>query len=387
MIRVAVKPVLLKWAMDRSQKPYSVIEKRFPKLKAWIKGEAQPTQRQIQDFAGATSTPLGYFFLSEPPDERLPIPDFRTMTYKALHTPSAHLLETIYAMQRRQAWLRESMIDAGVAPLDFAGVARLGDKPETIAHDMRRAVGLGRGWAEGVRTWREALGELRRAIENLGVMAVINGVVANNTHRKLDVKEFRGFALCDQYAPLIFVNGADTKSAQMFTLAHELAHIWLGSEGVSGYEGPFPKGDVVEELYCDRVAAEFLVPESEIRSCWTEASASDSPFEDLARRFKISPIVAGRRAMDMGLVTRTTFYDFYKSYCAQELHLEAKKKEKGKSGGDFFNNQNTRVGERFAKEVFRAAKEGRLLFREAYRLTGLYGETFSKYARHLGIDL
>ena len=114
---------------------------------------------------------------------------------------------------------------------------------DAVGREMRRAIGLHDGWADGVRTWQDAVSELRRAIEDLGVMAIINGVVGNNTHRTLNVEEFRGFALTDPYAPLIFVNGADAKSAQMFTLAHELAHIWLGTEGLSGFDTLLPGRD------------------------------------------------------------------------------------------------------------------------------------------------
>jgi Zn-dependent peptidase ImmA (M78 family) len=243
---------------------------------------------------------------------------------------------------------------------------------------MRRIIGFGDGWAAEVRTWQEAVSRLRQAIEELGVMAVINGVVGNNTHRKLDVEEFRGFALCDAHAPLIFVNGADAKSAQMFTLAHELAHVWLGSEGVSGFEDLFPGGSETED-FCDKAAAEFLVPERELKAVWNEAKRAARPFEDLARRFKVSPIVTGRRAMDLRLVDREAFFTFYRAYVAEE-----RRRSKGPGGGDFYNNQNTRVGALFATHVIRAAIEGRVGFKEAYDLTGLRGGAFQEYAERLG---
>ena len=163
-----------------------------------------------------------------------------TVAGSATAKPSPDLLDTLYTMQRRQAWLRESLVEHEAEPLPLVGSARLGDEPDAAGREMRRALNLDEGWAAGVRTWEDAVGELRRAIEHLGVMAVINGVVGNNTHRRLRVEEFRGFALTDPYAPLIFVNGADAKSAQMFTLAHELAHIWLGTEGVSGFDTLLP---------------------------------------------------------------------------------------------------------------------------------------------------
>jgi Zn-dependent peptidase ImmA (M78 family) len=264
------------------------------------------------------------------------------------------------------------------------------DDPAAIGQEMRRLLGLGDGWAATVRTWQEAVSALRSAIEAVGVMAVINGVVGNNTRRVLDVGEFRGFALSDDYAPLIFVNGADARSAQMFTLAHELAHLWLGAEGsgLSGFPGIFPDGGAVE-TFCDRAAAEFLVPEAELRAGWSEVRREETPFEILARRFKVSPIVVGRRAMDLRLVDREYFFDFYEVYIRQERkHLPARQAGKqATGGGDFYNNQNTRVGKLFATQVIRAAREGRIGFKQAYELTGLNGGAFQEYARRLGMEL
>lgn len=384
--RIAIEPALFRWAMERSRKPDTALSERFPKLGAWLSGESAPTLKQLEDFSQATHAPLGYLFLPEPPEERLPIPDFRTLSGTAVRSPSADLLDTLYTMQQRQWWLRETLVEADGEPLGIVGSARLSDRPEAVAAAMREALGLQRGWARGVTTWKDAISALRHAIQELGVMAVINGVVGNNTHRKLDVAEFRGFALCDPYAPLIFVNGADTKSAQIFTLAHELAHVWIGREGLSGFEGLFPDYGEVER-FCNHVAAEFLVPARELEVCWAEACAAAQPYEFLARRFKVSPIVAARRAMDLRLISREAFFAFYKDYTAQERHLEMRRKEQGKGGGDFYNNQNTRVGERFALEVFRAAKEGRVMYTEAYRLTGLQGAAFRNYAQALGIEV
>ena len=320
-------------------------------------------------------------FLTEPPEERLPISDFRTVAGGASTQPSPDLLDTLYAMQRRQAWMREFLVGNGAEPLVFVASARLADDPAAVGREMRRALGLEEGWAAGVRTWQDAVSELRRMIEDLRVMAVINGVVGNNAHRRLSAAEFRGFALSDRYAPLIFVNGADAKSAQMFTLAHELAHVWLGEEGLSGFEKLLPGGTEVED-WCNRAAAEFLVPSAALRERWMQVSRGQSPFEDLARTFKVSPVVTARRAMDLNLIDRDTFFDFYQQYVNQERPARA-----ASSGGDFYNNQNARVGKFFANCVMRAAMEGQVGFREAYELTGLRGGTFHDYAARLGIRL
>lgn len=380
MARIAVKPELLRWARERVGRRVDEFGQKFKKLAEWERGELKPTLKQLEDFAAATHVPFGYFFLPEPPEEQIPIPDLRTIRNEEISHPSPDLLDTIHAMQRRQAWLREELVECEAAPQDYVGSATLADNPQGVGREMRRIVGLEDGWAATVQTWQEAVGHLRRAIEDLGVMAVVNGVVGNNTHRKLDVDEFRGFALSDEYAPLVFVNGADAKSAQMFTLAHELAHIWLGQSALTDVGlVTEPSQDV--EAWCNRAAAEFLVPERELRACWPEVRHERSPFETLARRFKVSPIVAGRRAMDLRLVSREAFFAFHQEYIARERN------RRSGTGGDFYTNQNTRVGERFALQVIRAAKSGRVTFKEAYSLTGLRGGAFQEYANRLGVVL
>ena len=379
--RVDIAPDRYRWAVERSRVDAGELQRKFPKLSEWQAGEASPTLKQLEKFAAATKSPIGYFFLSEPPEERLPVADFRTVADASQVSPSPDLLDTLYMMQRRQAWMREALVDAEADPLAFVGSARLVDEPGAVGREMRRALDFDGGWASEVRSWQDAVSELRRAVERLGVMAVINGVVGNNTHRQLDVEEFRGFALADPYAPLIFVNGADAKSAQMFTLAHELAHIWLGEEGLSGFEFLLPGGTDVEE-WCNRAAAEFLAPARELMARWEETKRAANPYQALALAFKVSPVVAARRTLDLGLISRGEFHDFYRDHVGRERGPGA-----SSSGGDFYNNQNTRVGELFATQVLHAAMEGRIGFKEAYDLTGLRGGTFQKYARRLGFDL
>jgi Zn-dependent peptidase ImmA (M78 family) len=380
MTKVAISPRVLEWAIERVGERGELLYQKFPRLEEWESGDTQPTMKQLEDFAKAAYVPIGFMFLSEPPEEKLPLPDMRTLQSQAIARPSPDLLDTIYAMQHRQAWLREDRIECEAEPLDFVGSARQSDGSAGIGQEMRRAVGLTDGWGAVARTWQEAVGALRRAIEGIGVTAVVNGIVGNNTHRKLEVEEFRGFAISDVYAPLIFVNGSDAKSAQMFTMAHELAHIWLGKSALTN-AGLIEQSTHDIEAWCDSAAAEFLVPADELRLLWKRIGRGDQPFRAAARSFKVSPIVAGRRAMDLGLVSRKVFFDFYKIYVEEERRPDAS------SGGNFYSTQNTRIGEAFALRVFRASKEGRLSFKEAYALTGLHGGAFQKYAQRLGVTL
>ena len=384
MARVAVSPKVLCWARERAGLSLADLQDKFPRLADWENTSIQPTMRQLQDFAKKTRTPFGFLFLPEPPTMGLPFADFRTVENQRVQGISPELMDTVHLMRRRQAWLREESLEAEAEPLAFVGAASLSDAPAAIGREMRRVLGLLDGWARRVPNWTAAVGELRKTIESVGVMAVINSVVGNNTRRKLDVDEFRGFALSDPHAPLIFVNGADAKSAQMFTLAHELAHLWLGDagEGLSGFKGLQP-GDGAVERFCDRAAAEFLVPAAEIQTVWREVAGGEAPLESLARRFKVSPVVIGRRAMDLGLMERSEFFRFYDDY----IRSEHRSRQTGTGSGDFYNNQNSRVGRLFASHLIRAAKEGRVGFKEAYDLTGLHAGTFQRYARKLEITL
>ena len=375
MSYVAVKKDLIRWAHERSGVPYEALRKRFPKFDLWERGEAMPTLRQLTDLAKKTLTPIGYFFLPAPPEDKLPIPDFRTVGDETVKRPSPNLLETVQTMQRRQGWLRDFLIEQEEPPLSFIGSVSISDEVNAAATKMRNLLDVSDDWAHHHATWTAALSALCLAADKAGVIVTINSVVGNNNHRKLDTTEFRGFVLSDEYAPLIFINGADAKAAQMFTLAHEVAHLLIGKGGVFNFRDFLPADNAVEQ-FCNRVAAEFLVPEREMKAAWPDARKALEPFQVLARRFKVSPLVAARRSLDLDMISKSTFFDFYREYQEDERRRKTTKA----SSGDFYATQNFRIGRRFAATVVRAAKEGRLLYNEAYQLTGLYGKTFDRYA-------
>lgn len=373
-----VKPELIRWAIERSGRGVDTLVRYFPKIMQWEAGEAQPTLRQLESLAKKTWTPLGYFFLPQPPVEELPVPDFRTVRDTPIRRLSPNLIDTLHTMQRRQVWLREYLIEQGHEPLSFVSSASTKQSIDAVARQMRTTLSIGAGWASQHASWTDALRALREAADAIGIMVVINGVVGNSTRRKLDPEEFRGFVLLDEYAPLIFINGSDARSAQMFTLAHELVHLWVGQAGLFNLLDLEPSEAAVEQ-FCNRVAAEFLIPATELRAVWPEARSQSEPFQMLARRFKVSPIVTARRALDLGLIHKAAFLEFFEAYQVDERRKAARA-----SGGDFYQTQNVRVGRRFARIVARAAREGRLLYRDAYHLTGLHGATFDRYAKSIG---
>lgn len=378
MPNVAVKPELIRWAIDRSGLSTKDLLAKFPKLEEWGRGDRQPTFRQLEQFARTTMTPFGAMFLESPPKEELPVPDFRTKNDSPLTQYSPNLIDTIQTMQRRQAWLREWLTEQGTDQLDFVGSASTKSNFKSLAQTIRQRLDLDAEWAERLPNWEDALQTLRKAMERIGIIVFSNGVVGLNNHRPLDPEEFRGFVLCDSIAPVIFVNDSDTKSARIFTLAHELVHVWLGQDGVFNLDKMMPAGDETER-FCNRVAAEFLIPGYKLTERWDEARATERPFHTIARWFKVSPVVAARRALDLRFITKPEFFKFYEQDRADWVKQKGLDRRKP-SGGNFYATQNIRLGRPFSAAVVRAALEGRILYEEAFNLTGMKGDTFHRYA-------
>lgn len=376
MASIKVQPNIdvLSWAVKRSRVD---LHSKFKQLDRWLSGEEHPTLHQLEEFAKAASVPFGYLFLNQPPDEHIPIPHFRTLTRQLQERPSTDLLETIYIMQRRQEWMREYLIGQGYERLPFIGSCTTHDDPHIVAQRIREKLNIDTRWASTYRTWIEALRALQERAEEAGILVVTSSIVGNNSRRNLKVEEFRGFVLVDEYAPLIFINGSDGKAAQMFSLAHELAHLWLGTSAVFDLRDLEPASDEIEQA-CNRIAAEFLVPSEEMLRFWREATSQSDLFQAIAHHFKVSKIVAARRSLDLDLINREEFLAFYNEYKNQEW-VETEKQE----GGNFYAIQTLRLGRRFSETVIRAVREGHLLYRDAYRLTGLYGKTFENFAKHL----
>jgi Zn-dependent peptidase ImmA (M78 family) len=209
----------------------------------------------------------------------------------------------------------------------------------------------------------------------------VSGVVGSNNRRKLDPEEFRGFALSDDLAPLVFINGAGTKVAQMFTLAHELAHIWLGQSALSDV-GPVSSLSHEIEVWCSHVAAEILVPLAILRDEYQRNTELRAEVDRLARRFKVSTLVILRRIHDAGGLTRDQVWEAY------EAELERLRAIPKGSGGDFYLTLGARASKRFARALVVSTLEGRSSFTEAFRLLGFTKmATFRDLGHSLGVGV
>lgn len=378
-IRVPVQPQILDWAETRSLQDGESLRAHFPKLDDWKEGAVQPTLKQLEDFAAFTHTPFGFLMLAEPPIERLPIPDFRTMPSERYIRPSPDLLETIYICQERQDWYRDFMREIDEHPLQFVGKETIRSDVKSVADEIRKTIGLDIAERRGYPTWQEALRSFIAHADDAGILVMCSGVVGNNNHRPLDPQEFRGFALADPLAPLIFINGSDSKSAQMFTLAHELAHIWIGSTALS--DVPIRSDPQNEtELWCNKVAAEILVPESVFRDVYNVSASRDEEFPRMSRMFKVSSLVILRRMLDLGYLSSGEYWDLYHR---EEDRLRTMPKS---SGGNFFLTQAARASKRFTRALIVSTLEGHTLHRDAFRYLGLTKiDTFNKLGQSLGV--
>lgn len=384
-VYVDVAPTLLEWAVERAGWDEETALRKFPHLTEWRAGTRRPTVKQLEKFAHATHAPFGQLFLLAPPEEPLPVPDMRTLCDAAIGRPSADLLDTIYLCQMRQDWFRDFALENSMDQVSYFGSATVSDAPANIAQSMREVLGVNPEDGPLAPSWGTAFSLLSDRVEASGTLVMVNGVVGANTHRVLRPEEFRGFTLADDLAPLVFVNGADSKAAQIFTLLHEFAHVWLGGSALSdvvlGAKSAPP-----DERWCNAVAAEFLTPREAVRS---EYSGDDSAegLDVLARRFTVSTLVVLRRLVDLSLITQDRYRERYEEENARVLALLSEAKDERTGGGSFYNVQPRRLSKQFTRAVIASAREGGTSYRQAYKLLGTKKHsTFEQLAERVGIS-
>lgn len=374
-----MNPEIVNWAVKRSGLSEDYLPNKYPKYSQWLDGTWNPTVKQLKEVANSLHVRLCELFSESIPDYGLQIADFRTVDDKEAKQPSPELYDTIDMMIARQSWMRDYFGFEGYSPVAFigsySGRAMNHETAVLLASEMHALLGLNGTWASQCDTVESAFKTLKNHIEMMSVSVVVNGVVGDNTSRSLDVDEFRGFVLADTTAPVIFINGRDTKSAQIFTLIHELCHLAYAQTGVSNApDDEYPSADI--ELFCNTVAAEFLVPGALLKSEWISDSQDDfQKIKKTAAARKVNFIVVARKARDMGLVSQEDFFRLYNQY---KSDMPLTKKRSGKGGNYLFSKQY-RLGNVFSDAVRTAVGTNYLDYRDAYDLTGMKAPTFKKY--------
>ncbi len=377
---------MLRWARERASLSIDALAHKISVsahvLEACERGEQQLTFRQAQLLASRTHIPFGILFLPQPPEFRLPVPDYRSRIDPSYQVPSLELFDVLHDAQRKQDWFRDYALKHDWERLEFVGSSP-SSTPEQIATSIRRELHLAVDYADQFKRWEDTLQFLISAAEEARILVIRNGIVGNNTHRQLDVDEFRGFVLVDDMAPLVFLNGKDAKSAQMFTLIHELAHLWIGKSGLTDAPMALRSIDHPVERICNQVAAEVLAPQEIFLTSWDRHNALVENLDKLAKQLKISRLVVISRALDLELIS----WDERNRFWEEEWDQIRARGEIKSSGGDFYPTLRFRNGRLLSEAILRAVWSGEALYRDAFHLLGLKNSnSLRKYAVSLGVS-
>lgn len=363
-IRPDVNRAVFSWAVERIGMSAQEAVSRFPKFNEWREGKSLATVKQLKDFSRACRFPFGYFFLEKIPDTSGDQMPFFRASGGDLPEENLNVLETIAILRERQEWFSEYLSTHGAEKNPFVGRFRHETDADKIAAGIKEFLRLDDGWNLKENNAAAALKSLCATLAEENVIVTRNSIVGNNTSRPVPVSLCRGFCLVDSYAPFIFINSADSKNAQLFTLLHETAHVLISfSSGFGDMGAESPENP--KEALCDKVAAQMLVPEELLREF-----APLKTDRDLSNLFKASELVVLRRKLDCGLISQGKFFSAYNA-------LPAFKKGAA-GGGDFYRTAATRTNLKFLRCLDNAVREDLITTTEAYSLAGVKGGVFER---------
>ncbi len=374
-MKTTLQPDCLRWARERAGLSVPDLAKKLKvgegKVVAWEQS-GEITLSNAEKLARATYVPIGALFLPNPPNEKLPIKDFRTVNSQGVSVSSPELLEVVNEALLRQDWYRDYIIDNDGEELAFVGSLKPSHDYSGAAKRIRDEIDWDvEDWDQNTKrtlSWEFVLSGRIEAVEKVGILVMRSGIVNNNSHRSLSLSIFRGFALSDNYAPLIFINGQDAKAAQMFTLAHELVHVWLGESGVTNLDQTRPS-EIGVEPFCNAVAAELLVPLEAIKGYWPLTGPDDrittNRIKQTAKHFRVSSLVILRRLLDAKFIRDEDFQRLY----TDEVTQFGKAPKRG--GGDYYHLVHTRLGKRFVSALVDSTLSGATSYRDAFDLLGV----------------
>lgn len=383
-VGIHVKPEIINWILQSLQFE-NVASSAIELLHKWQSGEKTPTFNQVEDMSKKTNIPFGYFFLDKPPVEECSIVEYRTIDSAKIAEPSRNLVDTVDQMTDIQEWMVEYVVENGQEELGYVGSAAGKTQVLSVAEDIRKTLDIQADWYIDNQNAGDSFRFLKGRIENIHVLVMMSGIVGNNTRRKLNVEEFRAFTLVSKYAPLIFINSCDSDSGKLFSILHELAHVWVGEN--SFYNAPI-HADIENrevEKFCNAVAAELLVPTKSFLEKWqSDHDEILDKIEKIARSFRCSRFVVARKALDHGKISREIYEQIVKELTNQFKEWQERQKESKGTGGDYYRNLASKIDRNFVTALARSASEGRTQYTEIYRLTNTNRKTFGRLLETVG---
>jgi len=382
-----ITPKVLKWARESARMTEETAAAKIPKLtveklKEWEDGTSQPTIRQAQILAKAYKRPFALFFLPEVPRDFQPLQDFRKSGSKELTTSSIFIIREI---QQKQAWISDVYSENNEEKLPFVGRFSLNSNPKDVADNILATLDINPSKYKTDNPIREWI----NAAESNGIFVSRTSFI--HSKMKLDSEELQGFVIADQFAPFVFVNSDDWNAPQLFTLVHELAHIWIAATGISNeIEPEIANRDKFNpiELFCNEVAANALIPSEIILSIDRRVFKNSQDIFKTAKNLGVSSFAFLVRALNLQLVTNSEYKVLkrqaeidYQAFLKREAEKKAalKLKQKEKPGGPnpylLRLNKNSRL---FTQVVLDALRSGFVQPTQASFLLGTPSNNFHK---------
>ena len=379
-VTVPIHAPVIDWIMQNVHED-QVAPDVLDQLNAWKTGEKQPTLKQLEAMSRKTRIPFGYFLLQTPPDEDIALAEYRTVGSKKNQKPSRELIDILDQMTAIQDWMRDELKREQSDATSFVGSCSLHDSTGEIVQRIRDDLALKTNWYREGKNAEDNFNRLRNTLVQHGLLIFTGGKVGANTHRPLDVKEFRAFTLIDTHAPLIFINTTDTANGRLFSLLHETVHVWLGENSL--FNNPEWSDEHVSllEQKCNAVAAELLVPAADFFEVWDSSIPVEDMIGQAARHFRCSEAVILRRAYTTKKIPRTRYT---RMLAFQKEQWEQTKAHKKKSGGDFYKTLLSNLDHRFLAALDRSVIQGNTQDTDAYRLTATNRRTYRGALERMG---
>ena len=377
---IQIKTSIIRWACNRIGSLYSELSasKDFKRLSNEKDGAVSLTLKQAEKLAKVLRYPFVFLLLDSPVTDidKLPIADFRSIEGKEVK-PNINLKEQIEYCQNQQDWFSDYVNTCDLDVFKYNGKFSLHDDPQEVGLKLKEFLKITYKLSKNANDY---LKRLKIILENNGIL-VSSSKVLKNTQNRLSLSDFRGFALYDDNDPLIFINGNDSASAQIFTLCHELGHIVLGQSGVS---------DVVKnntkkiEKWCNEFAANILMPKNDVIDTFDQYINISQFLQDATKLFHVSANALLLRIYNLNLIDKDTFdKEWAKAKALYKDYLKSLQESNGKSSGNYYKTVNSRLSHRLLQSLISSTSVGKTTFRDAAYLLGLKSvSTFDKLVKN-----
>lgn len=361
-----ITPSVLEWARKSariaSDRAAAKVAVTVEKLLEWEAGISHPTIKQAETLAKYYKRPFALLFLSEIPRDFQPLQDFRSIGAAPLSTASLFLIREL---QQKQSWISDEFKADGKPPLKFIGKFSLQDNPSDVAHDILSSLNLNPQQYSSTNPIKEWIDK-----------AEANGIFISRTsfihsRMKLDYEEFQGCAIADHYAPFVFINSHDWDAPLLFTLVHELAHLWIAQTGISNdVEAQVNPSNRLHpvELFCNEVAGSALMPTEMMQSFPPGIFNSVGEIYKNIRKLGVSTFAFLVRSHKLKLISFETYRKLkadadtaFKNFLEREEEKNVLKKANDVKGGpSYYLLQVNRNGRLFTQIVLDAYNGGLL---------------------------